>query len=126
MSLRNFQPAKSFESLLVWQKAHGFVLNVYRATESFPRTELYGLTSQLRRAAISIPANVVEGFQKRGKADKLRYFNIAQGSLGESDYYLILAQDLGYANTQELRIQLAEVGRLLNGYIAAISRAVPA
>ena len=126
MSLTIHQPARSYESLLVWQKAHGFVLNVYRATDSFPKTELYGLTSQLRRAAVSIPANIAEGFQKRGKADKSRYFNIAQGSLGESDYYLILAQDLGYFTTQELRIQLAEVGRMLNGYIAAISRALSA
>ncbi len=124
MSLRIFQPAKSYESLLVWQKAHGFGLNVYRATDSFPKTEPYGRTSQLRRAAVSIPANIAEGFQKRGKADKSRYFNIAQGSLGEADYYLILDQDLDYANTQEMRIQLAEVGRLLNGYIAAISRSL--
>jgi four helix bundle protein len=115
------QPAKSFQSLIVWQKAHHFVLNVYRVTESFPRHELYGLTSQLRRAAVSIPANIAEGFQKRGKADKARYLNIAQGSQGESDYYLILAQDLGYANTQDLRNLLAEVGRLLNGYLAAFA-----
>jgi four helix bundle protein len=89
-----YQPAKTFQSLIVWQKAHNFVLSVYRVTESFPKYELYGLTSQLRRAAVSIPANIAEGFHKRGNADKARYLNIAQGSQAESDYYLILAQDL--------------------------------
>jgi len=99
-------PAKTFADLIVWQKAHAIVLMVYRLTESFPKTETYGLTSQLRRAAVSVPANIAEGFQKRGKLDKLRSFNISQGSLGECDYYLILAQDLKYAATATLRLEL--------------------
>ena len=70
--------AKSFEDVEVWRKAHAWVLAVYRFTEQFPKHELFGLTSQLRRAAVSVPANVAEGFKKRGHADKLRFYNIAQ------------------------------------------------
>jgi four helix bundle protein len=114
------KPARSFQDLIVWQKAHQFVLSTYRLTEGFPRSELYGLTSQLRRAAISIPANIAEGFCKRSKADKARLMNIAQGSLEESRYYLILAQDLGYAQTRDLAAQLAEVSKLLNAYISGL------
>jgi hypothetical protein len=74
-------PARTFQDLIVWQKAHQFVLSVYALTAQFPKSELYGLTSQFRRAAISIPANIAEGFQKRTKPDKTRFMNIAQGSL---------------------------------------------
>lgn len=83
--------AQTFEDLLVWQKAHAWVLGVYRFSEGFPKQEMFGLTSQLRRAAVSVPANIAEGFRKRGDADKARFYNIAQGSLEECRYYLILA-----------------------------------
>lgn len=114
------QPAKSFEDLVVWQKAHQLVLDIYRLTSAFPKAELYCLTAQLRRAAVSIPANIAEGFRKRSVADKGRYMNIAQGSLEETRYYLILAADLAYAQTVTLQEQAAEVGRLLNGYESAL------
>jgi four helix bundle protein len=91
--------AKSFEDLLVWQKAHAHVLEIYRITKGFPKSELFGLTSQMRRAAISIPANIAEGFKKRTPREKVRVLNIAQGSLEESRYYLILAKDLSYAES---------------------------
>lgn len=113
-------PAKCFEDLIVWQKAHEFVLSVYRITENFPRTEIYGLTSQLRRAAVSIPANIAEGFKKRGRADKVRFLNIAQGSLEECRYYLILAKDLNYGDTASLNNQLTEVSKLLEAYSGKI------
>src|SRR5829696_7048671 len=113
--------ATTFQDLEVWQKAHAWVLEVYRLTKCFPREELFGLTSQLRRAATSVPANIAEGFVKRGKADKLRFYNIGQGSLEESRYYLILAHDLGYAHTGGMLDQLAEVSRMLEGYIGAIA-----
>ena len=74
-------PAKSFPEVEVWKKAHAWVLHVYGFTEKFPKHELFGLTSQLRRAAVSIPANFAEGFKKKGHADKARFYNIAQGSL---------------------------------------------
>lgn len=84
---------------------------------------MFSLTSQLRRAAISIPANVAEGFKKTGVADKLRFYNIAQGSLEECRYYLILANDLGYGNTVELGNDLEIVSRMLNAYMRAIRNA---
>jgi four helix bundle protein len=113
-------PAKSFEDLLVWQRAHRLVLEIYRVTGSFPRHEMYGLVTQLQRAAVSVPANVAEGFRRRGKADKLRFLNIAQGSLAESRYYLILSKDLGYAKTESIKKDLEEVSRLLDSYAKAI------
>ena len=117
---KRLAPAKSFERLIVWQKAHQFVLGVYRLTENFPRHEIYGLTSQFRRAAVSIPANIAEGFKKRGRADKARFMNIAQGSLEECRYYLILAKDLNYGDTTQLQPQLEEVSKLLEAYSSKI------
>ena len=114
--------AKSFRDLVVWQKAHAFVLEVYRISEAFPATERYGITSQLRRASVSIAANIVEGFRKRGPADKVRFFNIAQGSADECLYFLILIQDLKLTNTALLQSQLEEVLRLLHAYMAAIGQ----
>src|ERR1700730_12165245 len=89
-------PARRFRDLRVWQKAHEFVLAVYRYSDSFPAQEKFGLALQLRRAAVSIPANIAEGFGKRSAAEKARFLNIAEGSLEECRYYLILSQDLGY------------------------------
>lgn len=114
--------AKSFEDLVAWQKAHGFVLAVYRLTKSFPREEVYGLTAQFRRAAVSIAANIAEGFRKRGSADKLRYLNIAQGSAEECRYYLILAKDLDYGADPNADALLDDVGRLLVAYAKGIVR----
>jgi four helix bundle protein len=110
------QPAKSFQDLIVWQKAHQFVLSVYRYTATFPKTEIYGLSSQFRRAAVSIPANVAEGFKKKTKPDKARFLNIAQGSLEECRYYLILSNDLSYGKNEGLKPQLEEVSKLLQAY----------
>ncbi len=112
--------AKSFLDLIVWQKAHQFVLDVYKYTREFPKEEIYSLISQFRRAAVSIPANIVEGFKKKGKPDKLRYLNIAQASLEECRYYLILAGDLKYGDSQNLQIQLEEVSKLLMSYCKSI------
>jgi len=116
----NLVPAKSFKDLIVWQKAHEFVLEVYKTTAPFPKHEIYGLSSQMRRAAVSIAANIAEGFRKRGKADKARFLNTAEGSAEESHYYLLLAQDLHYADTAALLKLFDEVGRLLNAYSRAI------
>jgi four helix bundle protein len=116
------EKAKRFTDLIVWQKAHKFVLSVYRLTSSFPKEEIYGLTSQLRRAAISIAANIVEGFKKTGPADKIRFLNISQGSLEECRYYLILANDLCYGSTNILEEQIDEVARLLAAYSKAVKK----
>ena len=112
--------AKKFEDLFVWQKAHQFVLAVYRLTSSFPKDEIYGLTSQFRRAAVSIAANIAEGFPKRGRLDKLRFLNIAQGSVEECRYYLILSRDLGYGKVDSLQMLLEEVSKVLGAYYSAI------
>lgn len=114
------KPATTFEDLVVWQKAHRFVLSVYSLSRTFPKAETYGLSSQLRRAAVSIAANIAEGFRKRGKADKNRFFNIAQGSLEECRYYLILARDLEYCDVSEAKRLLEEVSRLLEAYAHSI------
>jgi four helix bundle protein len=109
-------PARAFTDLLVWQKAHDLVLEIYRLSQGFPTQEIYGLTSQLRRASVSIPANIAEGFRKRGAADKARFFNIAEGSVDEVRYYLILVNDLRYADSTALLCKLDEVSRLLRAY----------
>ncbi len=114
------QPAKTFRDLHVWRKAHEYALGVYKLSSSFPRQETYCLSIQMRRAAVSIAANIAEGFRKRGKADKARFMNMAEGSIEESRYYLILTQDLGYASTDTLMISLEEVSRLLSSYAKAI------
>ena len=112
--------ARSFRDLLVWRKAHEFVLAVYAFTTGFPRQETYGLAAQMRRAAVSIPANIAEGFRRRGRLDKARFMNLAEGSLEECRYYLILAQDLEYGDTSKLAAAAEEVSRMLNAYAAAL------
>ena len=114
------RPARTFQDLLVWQKAHQFVLAAYAITAAFPKQETYGLCLQMRRAAVFIPANIAEGFRRRGKADKARFMNMAEGSVEECRYYLILARDLAYADTQGLTASLEEVSRLLSAYTTAI------
>lgn len=114
------KPARTFQDLLVWQKAHRFVLEVYTITATFPKPETYGLSLQMRRAAVSIPANIAEGFRRRSKADKARFMNMAEGSVEECRYFLILTKDLGYGDTQQLATALEEVSRLLGAYTAAI------
>lgn len=111
--------SSSFKDLLAWQKSHQFVLLVYQVTNRFPNYERFGLTSQFQRAAVSIPANIAEGYRKVGKADKLRFINIAQGSLEECRYYIILARDLGYITDNEvsqINIVIEDTSRLLNAY----------
>jgi four helix bundle protein len=114
------EPARTFKDLLVWQKAHQLALAVYRLTAGFPKQETYGLTCQMQRASVAVAANIAEGFKRRGIADKARLLNIAQGSLEESRYYLILAEDLGYADTKEQMIVLEEVSRFLEAYVHRI------
>ncbi|MEM6553702.1 MAG: four helix bundle protein [Planctomycetota bacterium] len=115
-------PARSYRDLVVWQKAHAYVLNVYKATKRFPADERFGLTSQLRRASASIPANIAEGFVKRTKTDKARYIDIAHGSAQECSYFLLLAKDLGYLKTDRLANAIEEVSRLIGGYLKGLRR----
>ena len=111
-----------FEDLTVWQKAHQMVLHVYRITGTFPAEERFGLSSQMRRAAVSVPANLAEGFKKRGVRDKLNFYNIAQGSLEELRYYLILSKDLGYVSeNREMSETSEEIARMLHGLIRSVA-----
>ena len=118
------QAARSFQDLIVWQKAHKLVLLAYELTKNFPYSETYGLVSQLRRAAVSVPANIAEGFRKSGRPDKVRYLNIAQASLEETRYYLILAHDLGYSDTKGFMVLLEEVSKLLDAYSRSIRTSI--
>jgi len=111
----------SFQQLLVWQKAHQFVLLVYKTTELYLQKEMFGLTSQFRRAAISIAANIAEGYKKKDYKNKIHFFNIAQGSLEECKYYIILSKDLNYPSDSELEILSEEISKLLAGYIKSIN-----
>ena len=110
----------SFEQLLVWQKAHEFVLLVYKTTKAFPKSEVYGLTSQFRRAAVSIAANIAEGYKKKDYKNKINFLNISHSSLEECRYYIILSKDLTYHNNLKLGELTNEVGKLLNAYSKAI------
>jgi four helix bundle protein len=116
--------SKTFEDVELWRKAHAWVLGIYNFTEAFPKHELFGLTSQLRRAAVSVPGNFAEGFKKRGLADKIRIYNIAQGSLEECRYYLILARDLGYGDSRILITSLEEISKMLESYSRSIRASI--
>lgn len=109
----------TFHDLKVWQRTHALVLEVYRLTRSFPNDELYGLISQLRRAAISVASNLVEGFTRRSAADSIHFYNIAASSLEEVKYQLLLARDLGYIDENSFRSAnelAAEVGKMLHAW----------
>ena len=112
-----------FEDILAWQKAYCFTLMVYKALANYPKDEKYGLCSQFQRAAVSIPANIAEGYKRVGKNDKLHFFNFAQGSLEECRCYLHLSKDLCYITQtayDELYATLEETSKLLNGYCKGI------
>ncbi len=111
---------KGYRRLIVWQKADKLALQVYLDSRTFPREELFGLVSQMRRAAVSTPANIVEGYSRSGKREKIQFYNIAKGSLTELEYYVDLALNLGYLNKEQYESLIGtrdEVGRLLNGLI---------
>ena len=118
------EKTKQFQELEVWKKAHQFVLGVYKYTTNFPKEERYGLVSQFRRSAVSIPANIAEGYAKYGLKDKVRFYNIAQGSLEECRYYLILSSDLDYGENTKLTADLETVSKMLTSYIKAIKNKI--
>ena len=114
----------SFKDIIAWQKAYDFVLLTYRVTKKFPDFEKYGLSSQFQRAAVSIVANIAEGYKKLSKADKLRFLNIAQGSLEECRCYILLSKDLEYISEGEfndLSYSVEGASYYLNTYCKAIS-----
>ena len=114
---------RNFEDIIAWKNAHSLVILVYRITKTFPDYERFGLCSQFQRAAVSIPANIAEGYKKLSKADKLRFFNISQGSIEECRYYCILSRDLGYINEQvytQLLQKILDTSYMLNSYIKGV------
>ena len=116
---------QDFHNLLVWQKSHQLVLQVYRVSRDFPRDELYGITSQMRRAAVSVPSNIAEGCGRGSDADFGRLLVIAMGSSSELEYQLLLSRDLGYVDTmlhQSLDEKIKEVKRMLSSLIQRVQK----
>ena len=104
-----------FEQLDVWKQAHALTLHVYKMTAALPSDQRFGLISQMQRAAVSVPANIAEGFKRRSQADKAHFYNIAQGSLEELRYYFILCRDLGYrVQYDSLAEQADQISRMLH------------
>jgi len=113
---------KTFEDLVVWKKSHELALEIYRITKDFPTEEKFGLVSQMRRSAASVPANIAEGFKRRGTRDKVNFYNISQGSLSELQYYIRLSKDLGFnVKFDKASCLVDEVGKMLNGLITVIN-----
>ena len=112
-----------FRNIIAWQRAHAFAIEVYKVTQAYPDTEKFNLVSQFQRAAVSIAANIAEGYKKLGQNDKLRFLNIAQGSLSECENYIILSYDLHYiseAEFERLKIMAEEAEKVLNAYCSGI------
>ena len=112
-----------FRNISAWRCAYAFTLSVYEITRHYPDSEKFNIVSQFQRAAVSIPANIAEGYKKLGKNDKLRFFNIAQGSLSECENYILLSYDLKYINQEEfvkLKVSAEETEKVLNSYCKAI------
>jgi four helix bundle protein len=115
---------RDYQRLVVWKKAHALVLEVYERTKAFPRSESYGLTTQVRRAAVSIPANIAEGYGHQGDNELARYLRIAQASSSELSYHLLLSRDLGYLDRgthRQLTLSLREVQSMLIGLANKVS-----
>ena len=119
-------PMQHFKDLKVWQRSHLLVLELYKLTAKFPTDERFGLVSQLRRAAASVPTNIAEGAKRRGQQDFARFLNIAEGSLAETEYLVLLSRDLGYLSSSVAEAPLAEtaeISRMLNALRSKVDRA---
>lgn len=113
----------NFKELLVWQKSIDFVTEMYRITETFPKAEIYGLISQIRRASVSIPSNIAEGNSRRSKPDYLQFLKIARGSCAEVETQLIISKNLGFLNEDDylkLNQEIIEITKMLNGLINSL------
>lgn len=113
---------KSFTDLDAWKEAHKLVLEIYKITKFFPKEEMFGLTSQLRRAVVSISSNIAEGFSRQSYKDKLHFYSMALGSLTETQNEILVARDIGYINSEifhQIAKQTVIVSKLINGLIKA-------
>lgn len=115
---------KSFKDLVLWRKAHALVLETYKLTRSLPDSERFGIINQIQRSSVSVPANIVEGFGRISLKEKLRFLYIANGSLEETRYFLILIQDLNFSSTESLQEQVTEVSKILNAYIKKLKNSI--
>lgn len=116
------ESTKGFRNLIVWQKAHQLVLDIYKMTLILPSEEKFGVINQIKRCAVSVPSNISESFGRIGLKDKIRFLNIANGSLEETKYFLILIQDLEFTNTNHLMENAEEVSKILNAYISTMRK----
>lgn len=126
--MENQTTIKSFTDLEVWQTGHELVLIIYAATKIFPKEEQFGLTSQIRRAVVSITSNIAEGFSRRGFREKLQFYYMALGSLTETQNQLVIAKDLNYLNQKEfdkIATQIVSVHKLLNAFITKTKSYIP-
>lgn len=117
----------NFQTLLVWQRSHQLTLNLYKTTASFPKTEVYGLTSQIRRSVSSIPSNIAEGCGRNSDAELSRFLVIAMGSSAEVEYQLLLAKDLGYLSESDyllLNNELIEIRKMINSFISKVNQRI--
>jgi four helix bundle protein len=120
---------RSYQDLIGWKKSIALVTEVYRCTERFPRPEMYGLTSQIRRAAISIPSNIAEGQGRRSRGEFKQFLGNARGSVFELESQIIIARNLGYLDEDQAKAllnQITEVGRIINGLLSSLDRAAGA
>lgn len=116
---------RSYRDLEVWRRSKAYAVNVYRLTENFPKSEVYGLTSQIRRAAVSVPSNIAEGFRRKFRKEKLQFLRVAYGSGSELETQLEISFELGYLDAtryQEASAELDEIMRMMNGVINSIER----
>lgn len=119
---------KSYKDLLVWQKAVVLLKEIYQVSRTFPKEEIYGITSQLRRAALSVISNIAEGHARRSTKEYLRFISIAYGSLAEAEAQLIVCFELGYITSEvknELDKKISEIGKMMNGLIRALEGKLP-
>ena len=115
---------KSFKNLILWQKAHSLVLEIYRLTSSLPKFEHFGIIGQIQRSSTSVPANIAEGYGRISTKEKIRFLYIANGSLEETRYFLILIQDLNYSQKEKIQENLIEVSKILNSYIKKMKESI--
>jgi four helix bundle protein len=116
---------KAYRNLVMWQKSHELVLEIYKITKTFPKEETFGISSQLRRAIVSVSANIVEGFKKRTKQSKINHYNIAEGSLAEANYFILLSKDLAFLDELNFNLfeeKIEEVGKMIDSYIYNIEK----
>jgi four helix bundle protein len=118
---------RNYRDLQVWGKAHNLTLALYRVSQGFPREEIFGITSQLRRAAVSIGANLAEGCGRRTSSELARFVRIAMGSASELDYHLLLSRDLGFMDGDDFErtsIDLTEVRKMLTSFLSTIEEQI--